>query len=222
MTGAALKILAMIAMTVDHIGLIFFSGQVIFRQIGRLAFPIFAFMIAEGCRHTRNMWRYFATVALVAAICQVAYYFAMGSVYQCVLVSFSLSIALIGLIQFAQNGSTWRWLLPVLGLGGVYFVTQLLPGRLSGTDFSIDYGFWGVMLPVVVYLGKNKGEKLALATLALLALGMEFGGVQFYGLLAVPMLALYNGKRGKGLGKSFFYIFYPAHLLLLQGISWFL
>ena len=132
MTGAALKILAMIAMTVDHIGLIFFPGQVIFRQIGRLAFPIFAFMIAEGCRHTRNMWRYFATVALVAAICQVAYYFAMGSLYQCVLVSFSLSIALIGLIQFAQKGSTWRWVLAVLGLGGVYFVTELLPGRLSG------------------------------------------------------------------------------------------
>ena len=180
-------------------------------------------MIAEGCIHTRRMGRYWAVVTLVGVVCQVAYYMAMGSLYMCVLVSFSLAIALIGLVKIAQRGkSVVGWLLPLSGIAGIYFLTEILPTVLVSTDYSIDYGFWGVMLPVAIYLGRTKGEKLVFATLMLLALAMTYGGVQVYGLVAVPFLALYNGKRGKGLGKYFFYIYYPAHLLVIQGISCFL
>jgi len=59
LSGNMLKIIAALAMLCDHVGLLFFPSQDIFRIIGRLAFPIFAFMIAEGCKYTRNKAKYF-------------------------------------------------------------------------------------------------------------------------------------------------------------------
>ena len=93
LTGNQLKSIAMIAMTCDHVGLQLLPQFPILRIIGRLALPIFAYMIAEGCRHTRNRPRYLLTILGFAFICQAVYFFAMGSVYMCILVTFSLSIA---------------------------------------------------------------------------------------------------------------------------------
>lgn len=220
MNGAILKILATVFMTIDHVGMVLFPQHILFRQIGRLAFPIFAYMIGEGCRYTRSMPRYWGLVTVVAAVCQIAYFFAMDSLYQCIFVTFSLSIALIALLRFAEAGRPWRWLLPILGLCGVFFVTELLPRILSGTDYGVDYGFWGVLLPVAVYMGKSKWEKLLLAGIVLLLLALGSGSIQFYSLLSVVLLAFYNGKRGKGLGKYFFYVYYPLHLLIIQAIAY--
>ncbi|MBQ8005101.1 MAG: hypothetical protein IJ303_02170, partial [Clostridia bacterium] len=68
-------------MLADHIGMIFFPNIQIFRIIGRLAFPIFAFMIAEGCRYTKNKARYFFTVFVLGIICQTAYFRYNGDTY---------------------------------------------------------------------------------------------------------------------------------------------
>ena len=71
--------------------------------------------------------------------------------------------------------------------------------------------------------GKGKtGSKLPVLMMAvsLAFLGAEMGGIQHYALLAVPLLLLYNGQRGKAKLKYFFYIFYPVHLVVLQGIAW--
>jgi len=54
----------------------------------------------------------------------------------------------------------------------------------------------------------------------LMLLGADFGGIQHYALLSLPLLLLYSGKRGKWNMKYFFYIFYPVHLAVLQGIAW--
>ncbi len=223
MSGTFLKILALLCMTVDHVGMVFFPGHIIFRQIGRLAFPIFAYMIAEGCHHTRRMGSYLGKMVLAGAVCQVVYYFVMDSLYQCVLVTFSLAIALIWLLKNARERNSGFWyFLSLLGLGAVYFVTERLAAYFPGTDFAIDYGFFGVMLPVAVYLGRTKGEKLTLASTLLVALAMVTGTVQYYALLTIPLLALYNGKRGKGLGKYFFYVYYPLHLVVIQIVAYFI
>ena len=71
LTGNQLKILALIAMTIDHVGVMLFPESVWLRVIGRLAFPIFAYMIAEGCHYTRSKSRYLGLCIGVAALCRV-------------------------------------------------------------------------------------------------------------------------------------------------------
>jgi hypothetical protein len=217
LSGNQLKIIALIAMTCDHVGVQLFPDLLLLRIIGRLAMPIYAYMIAEGCRHTRNMGKYLGTMLAFAALCQGVYFFAMGSLYMSILVTFSLAIGLIFLIQQAKDGFAAAVPALLAGIAAVYVLT--LPGLLPGTDFAIDYGFFGVMLPVLIYLGRNKWESLLLCALGLTALALTYGGIQWYGLAALPLLALYSGKRGKYKMKYLFYIYYPAHLAAIYAIS---
>ena len=103
LSGNALKIIAAVAMLIDHIGLLFFPEQMIFRVIGRIAFPIFAFMIAEGCRYTRNKLRYLLTLSSLALVIQVVYYIAMKSLVMSIFVTFSISIVLVYSLQLFKK-----------------------------------------------------------------------------------------------------------------------
>lgn len=219
LTGNQLKILAMVCMTADHVGLQLFPGMVLLRLAGRLAFPIYGWMIAEGCRHTRSRKRYFLRLAGLAAVCQAAYFFAMGSLYQCVLVTFSLSLVLIWAIdRVKKRPNTGNLLLLFLLLGAAWLLTVTIPGR-TDTDFALDYGFWGTLLPVAVYLGRTKWEKLALCAADLALLAASLGCIQWFSLLALLPMALYSGQKGKGKLGTLFYLYYPAHLLVIYGIS---
>ena len=223
LTGNQLKLFAVIVMTIDHIGHLLFPGVMWLRIIGRLAYPIFAYMIAEGCTHTRSMPKYFATMAGMAAICQVVVYFVTGSLYQYILVTFTLSILLIGVLKKAlQTQSILWWLITSAALGAVWLLTQWLPAQLHGTDFSIDYSFWGVMVPVLVWLGKTKGQKLLLEAAGLVLIAGNVSNIQTLALCALPILALYNGQRGKWKLKYFFYLYFPAHIVALEIIAYFM
>ena len=219
LSGTALKILAAIAMTIDHIGFIFFPQEAVWRCIGRIAMPIFAFMIAEGCHFTRNKLRYFLGVLLLAVVCQSVYVVAQGNWYLCMPVSFSLSILLVYSLQKAARvGKLW-WAVFAVAVLGVYALTRYM---------DMDYGFWGCMLPVFVSLPRqykatddHRLHVLAMG-LGLIPLALEMGDWQWWSLLSLPLLYLYSGKRGKWKMKYFFYIFYPAHLALLQGLFWLL
>ena len=218
-----LKILAMVAMTLDHVGAYLFPHVLWLRLVGRLAFPVYAFMIAEGCRHTRSPARYLGCLAGLAAVCQIVYFVAMGSLYQCIMVTFSLSVGLILLVRYArQKQSFLSWLLVGLGVALAAFLCHGLPSLLPGTDYGVDYGFIGVMTPVLVYLwGKKLPQLIALAVCLVFLCFSSWVG-QIFALLAVPLLALYNGTRGKWKLKWFFYLFYPAHLVLIYLIGMFL
>lgn len=219
LTGNQLKIIALITMTIDHVGMQLFPGVRLLRIIGRLAFPIFAYMIAEGCRHTRNRKKYLLSMAGLAALCQLVYLIAMRSVFMCILVTFSLSISLIYAIDYGKQKGGAAWLVPLAVFTSVYFVSEVLPLLLRGTDYGIDYGFWGILLPVVVYLAKDRPSKLLMATLALSMISMGYSSIQWWSLAALPLLALYNGNRGQGQMKYLFYVYYPAHLVVIHGIS---
>ena len=219
LTGNQLKLLAVITMTIDHVGAYLLPQILWLRIVGRLAFPIYAFMIAEGCRHTRNMLRYLGSVAGMAALCQVVLYVVNGSLEMCILVTFTLSILVILLLQQAQKSAFWG----VLGLAAVvaaYYVTEQLPGQLS-SDFRVEYDFLGVMLPVLIWAGKGKWQSLGLCALVLLLLGMN-NSIQMYALLALLPLGLYNGQRGKYNLKGFFYWYYPVHLVVIYAIGYLL
>ena len=108
LTGNQLKILAMIAMTCDHVGVQIFPNLLWLRIIGRLAMPIYAYMIAEGCRHTRDRKKYLLRLLGMGALCQVVYLLAMKSLYMCILITFSMSVCLIGLLDKVEKEKNRR------------------------------------------------------------------------------------------------------------------
>ena len=223
LSGSQLKMLALISMTIDHIGFIFFPQVWWLRAIGRLAFPIFAYMIAEGCRYTRRRMRYWGSIALLALVCDAAEMIAEGSLYQSVMTTFTLSVGMIYALDWAMRGENrreqlLRSLLPAGAVLLAFFLCELLPLLLWTTDYHVDYRFSGALLPVLIYVGKRRETRLALAALGILATCLEFGGVQWYALLALLPLALYDGTRGRHAMKWLFYLYYPLHLALLWGI----
>lgn len=220
LSGNALKIIALISMTIDHIGVQLFPFNDMFRIIGRLAFPIFAYMIAEGCTYTKNRSKYIMLMGVTALVCQSVYFFAMGSLYQSIFVTFFISIGLIYVADYVlKNQTPLSATFFALLLFLVLFITEYLPSVLVKTDFYIDYGFLGVMLPFAVYFAKGRGTKLAVTFLCLILLAYAAGTVQWYSVFAVPLLALYNGSRGKHKLKWFFYIYYPTHLVAIYLVS---
>ena len=221
LTGNALKIMAMVFMTVDHVGMMIFPNVLLLRIIGRLAFPIFAYMIAEGCTYTKNRKKYLLTVLLFAVVCQIVYLVAMQSLYMCIFVTFSLSIVLIYTLDNAIKKKTvLAWILCAIAFAAVYFVADVVPLKFNVGDFRIDGDFAGILVPVLIYLGRNKWQKLILVAAALLLLSATHGWIQWYCLLALPLLFLYNGKRGTGKMKYLFYFYYPIHLVAIYFLSY--
>lgn len=220
LTNNQLKIIALLAMTCDHVGKELLPQFDFLQLIGRLALPIFAYMIAEGAFYTKKRRKYLLNLALLAFVCQLVYFFVMGSLYQCILVTFSLSVCLIYAFDFCLKKQNLQGgLVAGAVLAAVIFICTELPLLLPRTDFWIDYGIWGVVLPLFVFLGKKKSSKLLLAALGMLLLAIDLGGMQWYSFAALPLLALYNGKRGKWKMKNLFYIYYPAHLVVIYLIS---
>lgn len=215
-----LKLLAMVFMLCDHVGKALLPQWLPLQILGRLAMPIFAYMIAEGCQHTRNRTRYFLQLFLLAAGCQLVYFFAIGSAYQSILVTFSLSLMLIFSIDFfRQRKDFLSGAVVFAATAMVLLICLALPRWLPNTDFGIDYSLFGVLLPVAVYLAPTKAAKLIAAALCEVGICLTLGGLQWYSLLTLPLLALYNGQRGKWKLKYLFYIFYPAHLGLIYLIG---
>lgn len=216
LSGNALKILAAIFMTIDHIGVILFPRVLLLRIIGRLALPIYAFMIAEGCKYTRNKKKYFGMVFGLGAICQIVYYLFDGSLYFSILITFSLSILMIYALQYWKKKKTV--------LSGLVFAASVFAVYLLNQWLIIDYGFWGCLLPVFAALPHGTEYDSDSMNSAMLGIGLIFLGlstdlIQCLALMALPLLYAYNGRRGKLNLKYFFYIFYPTHLVLLEGIA---
>lgn len=218
LSGNQLKLIALIAMTLDHIGAYLLPQHQILRIIGRLALPVYAFLIAEGCHYTRNKLKYLGLMATLALGCQLVYFFVMKSLYMCILVTFSLSILLIYALQYVQRAkSAWSCILFFALLAGAYYLCSKLPQRIPG--FDIDYGLEGVLLPVFFAMGSTKSQKLLGGSVGMCALALARSSLQWYSLLALPLLALYSGRRGKGDYKYLFYIYYPLHLAAIYGVS---
>ncbi len=225
LSGNALKILASVFMLLDHIGFLLLPSVGWLRIIGRLAFPIYAFMIAEGCFYTKNKLKYFLQIFVLGAICQAAYFIYNGDTYMCILITFSLSVLIIYSLDYLKKQVlAKKWPKAVLALG--LLATAVAGAFVFTRIFRVDYGFTGVLIPVMASFFNNPNEKKPkqLASVAMLGLGLIFlawrvGGVQIYSILAILLLLLYSGKRGKLNLKYYFYIFYPLHLLALEGLS---
>lgn len=205
----ALKIIAMVTMFLDHFGMIFFPDIDTFRIIGRISFPIYAYLISEGCKYTSNRKLYFLRIFGLGLICSTVFIIVERYVYMCVLITFSLSILLIYLIDYVRESFQTRLLLLLLSVVAI---------RILCNYIEVDYDFFGILVPVIVYIANDRRFKLALFTISLIFLivsCLKTNPLQIYSLLSVIFVALYNGERGKLNLKKFFYLFYPVHLALL-------
>lgn len=234
-SGSTLKIIACILMAIDHIGLEIFPEHIIFRIIGRLAFPLFAFFIAEGCRYTKNKLKRFLTIFGMGAILFIFYLLYMGEAYGNIFMTFSVSVLLIYLLNYVKKQLFEGKKIYFSVLSVISFILALVITYVIFDKVHFEYGYAGMLVPVIVSLFDfskvNVPDKLRcldtfpvtvmLFILSLIPLSIygRLADIQFYCLFSVPILMLYNGKPGCKRMKYVFYIFYPAHIVIIEGIA---
>ena len=228
----SLHIMAMAFMLCDHLWGTIVPGNDWLTCIGRISFPIFAFMIVEGYCHTKNLQRYIGRMLLFAVLSEVPFNLAMGSriffpIHQNVLWSFLISLGLIHWNEkVKRKGKIW--------LRGLVGGLTVLVGYVAGLVTMVDFYHAGILTVLVFYFFRQRKWWSYLAQLLCLwYVNMEMLGgfgyeVQLFGethflvrqgfaLLALIPIWLYRGKQGyhsKWL-QYVYYGFYPLHLLIL-------
>lgn len=227
-----LHILAMLFMLCDHLWATLFPAQEWMTCVGRLAFPIFAFMIAEGCYYTSNVKKYMLRLFLFAIISEIPFNLIMGSsvfypFHQNVLWTFLLGVLSIQIIEKAKKKQK-KWI--------SFFVVclVLLMDCLLGTITMVDYNAAGILTVLLFYFFRKKtwisfaAQLVGLYYLNVVMLGNLYYPVtilghhfeiaqQSFALLALIPIWLYHGEQGyhSKWFKYFCYAFYPVHLLIL-------
>ena len=230
-SSAGLHILAMFFMLLDHLWATVVPGNGWLTCVGRLAFPIFAFMIVEGFFHTKNLKKYMLRLLLWAVISEIPFNLMYAGrlfypLHQNVLWTFLISLGLIRWNEKLRDAKLWRRLLR--------FGVSLLLGFLVGTLTMVDYYGYGVMMVLVFYFfrGRKWWQLLGLF-LGLYWINVEVMGGLVYefsafdrifvihqqglALLALIPICLYQGRKGydRPWFRNFCYLFYPAHMLAL-------
>ncbi len=227
MNGALLKKIAVVTMLVDHLGAAFFiiytsgyDGTAAFggadvmyqllRIIGRTAFPIFCFLIVEGFFFTRSRWKYLLRLFLFALLSEVPFDLAFhDKVWDMSMqnVFFTLFLGLLALMALDMGrqameacNSKFSPKVVASGVGTLLCVAAAYFGR---TDYDVS----GVFLILIFYLFReSRGLACLCGYLCMLH--------EMWCFPAFVLLYFYNGAKGKG-SKYFYYVFYPAHLVLL-------
>ena len=219
--GTTLKLIAMISMVFDHAGDMFFPDVMWPRMIGRLAMPIFSFFIAEGFSHTRDKKKYLCRLGIFALISEIPFDLAfegkIGFSHQNIMLSFFLAVVALMLYDWIQGGTKSEENHASIGktiLGGIAVAAIAALSLLLRADYTI----FAVIAVFLFYVLRQKHPLVRTGVgVAFLALTRTVGYYCTTGLSFIP-LAMYNGKKGKGL-KWLFYGFYPGHLLLLAAIK---
>lgn len=235
MSSNQLKIIACISMLIDHIGLFLFPSVLILRNIGRVAMPIFAFFIAQGCRYTKNKKRYFLQVFLLGVFCQIIYIaieLYNGTFHEfClnILITFSFSIIICYIFLEAQKAYKEKdnkrfitfGLLLAVAVAAPYLVFRF-SYNIIGIQVSVDYGIRGIILPLFACIFTDKNKQIASFSVGLIGF-MILTNKTITNILcssvSIPLLYAYNGTYGSKKLKYLFYIFYPTHLAVLYLIN---
>ena len=213
----ALKLIAIIAMTLDHIAVVFVADETLyscFRFVGRLTAPIMCFFIAQGLLHTSNVKKYLLRMGVFALLAHFPY---------CILFGFDLWAASSMLATFLV-GMVVSLILGRLRANGWGFLSVFVLFLAFIVTYRLDWGFTAVAWIAVFYLfdGKPKQQMVLFSVVGLIFCVLPSNCFWVLGIFAaIPLLCLYNGERG---AKNFFtkwgfYAYYPAHLLLLAVID---
>ena len=203
-----LKCIAIVSMALDHTGAVLYPSQIWLRCLGRIAFPIFCFLIVEGFFHTHDVRRYMGRLGVFALISEIPYDLAFRGVpleYDHQNVFFTLLLGLLTMMAYdaVMNQSRWSvWKRTALS------TIAILAGMFAAEFLSTDYGALGVLCIMVFYLfRRSRIQQVVFGCLA-------FVWWEWAAVFAFVPIFYYNGKRGFGM-KYFFYAFYPVHLLIL-------
>lgn len=202
-SGSWLKAIAMLSMLIDHIAYYYGCDNPylyeLMRTVGRIAFPTFAFLLAEGFVHTRNRQKYLISLFAFALLSEIPWMLLNHDGSHNVI--FTLLAGILGLHVIENSKSHWITAICVTLIG-------------LATIFSdTDYSWRGFGLVLIFYMFRGRPE---LQTLFGIPLMYEYGimGV----LVAFSVIWLYNGERGFIQGKAWkyaFYAFYPVHLMMI-------
>lgn len=220
MSVFSLKLLAVLFMAVDHIGLFFFPEVFSLRIIGRLSFPLFAWLLANGYIHSTDRKKYFLRIVAFAFISQIPYMLAFQYATPhlwSLNIFFTLALGFVGIAVFNSTKGYYRALLLFLLL-------------LSAFLLRVEYGVAGVLSIILFYIFYKKPLLMTISqmllffglfTLPQIARALStvhtvnmLAVIQPVCLLSLIIISHYNGTLGRK-WKYFFYLFYPIHLLII-------
>jgi hypothetical protein len=215
MSSLVLKITALITMIIDHYGAIFQSDIITYRIIGRLAFPIYCFLLVEGYTHTSNIKKYASRLIAFAFISEIPF-----------------DLAFFGEIGFKHQNIFFTLF---IGLAAIYFIDNkegkynnnraliIFAASILATLLKTDYQFIGIIYIMAFYFAKSqpKHKRFLVVALIMFVVNLSAGWMQQFSLIALIPIYFYNNKQGiknKILQMSF-YIAYPLHLLLFYLVN---
>lgn len=213
LSGSALKWLGIITMTIDHIGVGLLNNShqlyMMSRLIGRLAFPIFVFLIIQGYQHTSNLRMYLTRLFIFALMSEVPFDLMESKQlfnvnHQNIFFTLLIGVAGLAVLEYFIMKEQ---ILPQVGA----IVLSVFAAELLNTD----YGWYGVLF--ILGVGILRDQKIGQTLF-----GVAMGSAQMF-IASVAFLPIwfYNGKRGRQ-NKWFFYFYYPAHLLIIYLIRQYL
>lgn len=223
MSSFALHIWAMLLMLCDHLQLTLLPDLPILRCVGRLAFPLFAFMAVEGYLHTRSLKKYLLRLLMLAVISEIPFdLLVSGSVFDPMHqnVIWTIILGLCCIRAFENISADLKKM-----LSAVVIIASLAAAIIA----SVDYSSAGVLTLLAFYAFRGNTVRCRLMQLLSLAFinlvllgGIEFAfPYQALAVLSLPIIWLYDGSQGphNGFIKAANYLFYPAHMLILALFS---
>lgn len=221
MSSFQLKLLAILSMTIDHVGRVFYPGEELFFILGRFAFPLFAFLIAEGARQTKNLSEYLLRLFLFACLSQIPFVITNqinDPTFSGANVLFTLFLGLLAIAAWEKTNTKSLQLASLLFCMTTAFI------------FQTDYASFGVLSVFFFYIFRKHPEKLIfsqvtifslLSTYSLVTDLVEMPGMRLniwyylpFAIFSLIFISIYSGRQGPKI-KYFFYAFYPTHLLLI-------
>jgi hypothetical protein len=239
LNGFQIKLIAITIMVIDHAAILFFPGIIVFRIIGRIAFPLFAFLITEGFRHTRSVKKYLFRLLLCAVLFQIPDWLFGSETMRHIFISWGWES--VPSINYELNIFATLF----LGLAAVSLYKKLKGKHIAYSWLAVtaiaaaaqiigaDYGAYGVFYIIVFYVAGRDISKMLIGGIILHGSYAAYEAVtsyaasgviafphsiQLYSLLSIGIIALYNGERGRKM-KYFFYLFYPLHMIVLYVID---
>lgn len=212
MTVFWLRIIAMVTMTFDHVGYLLFPGEIWLRLVGRIAFPLFAFMTAEGFRHTHDRRKYLIRLLALALVSEVPFdLFSTGQPFSLMGQNVCFTLA---------AGVACCWLMETPGSDRMFLPSRILIAALliGCTLLTTDYLCFGVLAVMIMHHFLCNEQAVRGAALACLALTAGYGMIEATCFAALLPIFFYNKNLGPRF-KYLFYAYYPVHMLAIWGLG---